>query len=101
MLDPAGEPLPLSLPRAPAVIMIGPEGGWSDAERQCAAEAAAICHGLGRRVLRAETAPLAALAALRHGWGWGVDWGLGVTPQTPAPIPGIRIAGGCICDSQR
>jgi 16S rRNA U1498 N3-methylase RsmE len=27
-------------------------------------------HGLGDRVLRAETAPLAVLAALRHGWGW-------------------------------
>ena len=26
--------------------------------------------GLGNLVLRAETAPLAALAAIRHGWGW-------------------------------
>lgn len=48
----------------PAVFLSGPEGGLSGAE-----EALAVQHGfvpvtLGPRVLRAETAPLAALAAL-------------------------------------
>jgi 16S rRNA (uracil1498-N3)-methyltransferase len=70
MLDPGGEPLPLQLPRRSLALLIGPEGGWSDAERAAAADAGVPRHGLGSRVLRAETAPLAALAALRHGWGW-------------------------------
>ena len=49
-----------------AVVLIGPEGGWSDAER--AAGVPAI--GLGPTVLRAETAAVAAavlLTALRPG----------------------------------
>ncbi|MFU8815571.1 MAG: 16S rRNA (uracil(1498)-N(3))-methyltransferase [Pseudomonadales bacterium] len=71
MLDPGAEPLPLSVPRAAVALLIGPEGGWSDGERQAALAAGASRYGLGARVLRAETAPLAALAALRHGWGWG------------------------------
>ena len=71
MLDPGGEPLPISLPREAVALLIGPEGGWSAGERHLAAAAGAARYGLGARVLRAETAPLAALAALRHGWGWG------------------------------
>jgi 16S rRNA (uracil1498-N3)-methyltransferase len=70
LLDPGGPALPLSLPRAPVALLIGPEGGWSAAERDRCAAAGIERFGLGRRVLRAETAPLAALAALRHGWGW-------------------------------
>jgi len=51
----------------PAVLLSGPEGGLSPAE-----EEAALRHGfqpvsLGPRVLRAETAPLAVLAALTLG----------------------------------
>jgi 16S rRNA (uracil1498-N3)-methyltransferase len=50
-------------------LMIGPEGGWSEHE-----EAAALAHGalalsMGPRVLRTETAGLAALAALAAVWG--------------------------------
>lgn len=50
-------------------LLIGPEGGFSDHE-----EAAAIGHGvlalsMGPRVLRTETAGLAALAALNAIWG--------------------------------
>ena len=70
MLDPGAPTLPLTLPRADLALLIGPEGGWSDEERSLAGSAGAAVHGLGDRVLRAETAPLAALAALRHGWGW-------------------------------
>jgi 16S rRNA (uracil1498-N3)-methyltransferase len=70
MLDPGNEPLPLNLPREPVALLIGPEGGWTDVERAAAADAGVVRYGLGARVLRAETAPLAALAALRHAWGW-------------------------------
>ncbi|MBF0589551.1 MAG: RsmE family RNA methyltransferase, partial [Magnetococcales bacterium] len=41
-----------------------PEGGWSDSERQLMAAHDFIPCCLGRRVLRTETAALAALAAL-------------------------------------
>jgi len=62
LADPGGPPPTLSRP----VVLIGPEGGWSETERT----AAPILVGLGPNVLRAETAAVAAgtlLAALRHG----------------------------------
>lgn len=62
--------LPLALPRQPLVVLVGPEGGWSEPERRAARAAGARSYGLGARILRGETAPLAVLAALRHGWGW-------------------------------
>ena len=47
-----------------AVFLTGPEGGWSDAEEEAALAAGFRPVTLGARVLRAETAALAALAAL-------------------------------------
>lgn len=49
-------------------IMIGPEGGFSDAEEQAALAHGALCLSLGRRVLRTETAGLAVLASLNALW---------------------------------
>ena len=46
------------------VFLTGPEGGWSEAEERAAIEAGFRPVTLGARVLRAETASLAALAAL-------------------------------------
>lgn len=51
-------------PDAPALILSGPEGGLSPAEDRAARDAGFRPVGLGPRVLRAETAPLAALALL-------------------------------------
>lgn len=70
LLDPGAPTLPLDLPRSATGLLIGPEGGWSDTERHAAAAAGFQPFGLGDRVLRAETVPLAALSALRHGWEW-------------------------------
>lgn len=70
LLDPGQAPLPVNLPRADTGILVGPEGGWTDAERHAVRAIDAHGHGLGERILRGETAPLAVLAALRHGWGW-------------------------------
>ena len=42
------------------VLLVGPEGGWSDAERSAAATAGASPVTLGPHVLRAETAAIAA-----------------------------------------
>jgi 16S rRNA (uracil1498-N3)-methyltransferase len=53
-----------------STVLIGPEGGWSDRERQECASVGAGRIGLGPTVLRAETAALSAgvlLTSLRDG----------------------------------
>jgi len=49
----------------PASVLVGPEGGWTDAEMKQAAEAGWTAAGLGPQVLRAETAVAAALTRVR------------------------------------
>lgn len=56
-------------PDGPLAILIGPEGGWSPAELQLAERAGCEPLALGPRVLRTETAGLAAIAALQAVWG--------------------------------
>ncbi|MCX7034995.1 MAG: 16S rRNA (uracil(1498)-N(3))-methyltransferase [Proteobacteria bacterium] len=62
-------PLPLLLTEAGPVrhiaLLVGPEGGLDEAEEAVARRAGFESTLLGRRVLRTETAPLAALAALQ------------------------------------
>jgi 16S rRNA (uracil1498-N3)-methyltransferase len=48
------------------VLVVGPEGGFSDAERSMLHARGAQSVTLGRLVLRTETAALAALAVVRH-----------------------------------
>jgi 16S rRNA (uracil1498-N3)-methyltransferase len=55
---------------ASALILIGPEGGWSVAEVEQALEAGAQPMHLGPRTLRAETAPVVALSVVAAVWGW-------------------------------
>ena len=50
-------------------VLTGPEGGLDDAEFAAALAAGFKAWSLGPRVLRAETAPAAALAILQHLWG--------------------------------
>jgi len=58
--------------RATAVIaLVGPEGGWTDDEIGLAREGLWQIVTLGGRTLRAETAGIAALAAIQALWG---DW---------------------------
>ncbi len=56
-------------PPQAVTLVIGPEGGLSDDEEQAAIRHGAICVSMGPRVLRTETAGLAALAALQALWG--------------------------------
>ena len=49
----------------PVVLMIGPEGGLSDAERDFAGANGFTACAMGPRILRTETAGLAALAVLQ------------------------------------
>jgi 16S rRNA (uracil1498-N3)-methyltransferase len=77
ILAPGGERLaavvaalkPESAPSASLHLLVGPEGGWSEAELAQAVRAGCQPVGFGPRILRTETAGLAALAALQAGWG--------------------------------
>ena len=49
-----------------AVLLVGPEGGWTDAEREAAHRAGYQPASLGKLILRSETAALTALSVLTH-----------------------------------
>ncbi|QKO23437.1 16S rRNA (uracil(1498)-N(3))-methyltransferase [Rhodoferax sp. BAB1] len=69
-LQPDSIPLSLQMARLssqPVVFLSGPEGGLSPAEEQAARAQGFVPVSLGARTLRAETAPLAALASLTLG----------------------------------
>ena len=46
--------------------MVGPEGGFDPAEAEAAVQAGMKSVSLGPRILRCETAPMAALTALMY-----------------------------------
>lgn len=82
-----------------AVFLSGPEGGFSPAEEEAAREAGFAPISLGRRILRADTAPLAALAwvAVTHshtgshtGSRSPAHWPADVDPQKTPPDPGPK-----------
>lgn len=56
-------------PAGPFELLVGPEGGLSERERDLAIGQGCEALSLGPRVLRTETAPLAALAAIQALWG--------------------------------
>ncbi len=56
-------------PQGVVHVLVGPEGGWGEAELAACDAAGTRRIGLGPRVLRTETAGLAALAALQTRWG--------------------------------
>jgi 16S rRNA (uracil1498-N3)-methyltransferase len=56
-------------PEGPVSLLIGPEGGWSETELAAARAVGCKPVRLGPRVLRTETAGLAALAAMMALWG--------------------------------
>lgn len=73
ILDPlADAPLSEMPPAAGVVIAIGPEGGWADSDLDALATQGFKRARLGPRILRTETAGLAAIAALQ---AWHGDLG--------------------------
>ncbi|MBV8625084.1 MAG: 16S rRNA (uracil(1498)-N(3))-methyltransferase [Herbaspirillum sp.] len=73
LLSPRGE-APLSgwarhHPPQAVTLMVGPEGGFTEEEEDLACAQGALMLTMGSRVLRTETAGLAALAALNAVWG--------------------------------
>lgn len=70
MLEPAGAPIGSRGPPPESFeLVVGPEGGLSERERDLAVGRGLEPVGLGPRVLRTETAGLAALAAIHALWG--------------------------------
>ena len=73
MLDPYSsrtlDALPLPVPAGCIELLIGAEGGLTEEEMQLAESAGFVSVRLGPRVLRTETAGLAALAAIQCLWG--------------------------------
>lgn len=59
----------IDAPRTKVCVLIGPEGGFSDSEFEDAAIVGFRTVSLGPRVLRTETAAVAALAVLQSLWG--------------------------------
>jgi len=59
----------LAIPAAQLTVLIGPEGGFSDAEHEQAAACGFSAVGFGPRILRTETAAIAAIAALQTLYG--------------------------------
>lgn len=56
-------------PAGPVYLLAGPEGGYDKAEREAAVQAGFTRLSLGPRILRTETAAMAALAAMQSQWG--------------------------------
>jgi len=67
--DPTRPPLPDPLPPGPAAAAIGPEGGWTAVELSHLEAAGFRGFGLGPRVLRTDTACVAAVALLADATG--------------------------------
>ncbi|WP_434772719.1 16S rRNA (uracil(1498)-N(3))-methyltransferase [Pseudomonas entomophila] len=69
VLHPVAEPLTTHERPARLAFLIGPEGGLSEAEVEQAKGKGFHAARLGPRVLRTETAPVAALAVAQQLWG--------------------------------
>ena len=59
----------IAAPQTKVCLLIGPEGGFSDVEYTDANAAGFTAVSLGPRVLRTETAAIAALAMVQSMWG--------------------------------
>ena len=70
LLDPGATPLDAPPALENTLLLVGPEGGFSEAERAASLARGARSMGLGSLILRADTAPVAALAVLRQAWCW-------------------------------
>jgi 16S rRNA (uracil1498-N3)-methyltransferase len=58
-----------TVPPASVELFVGPVGGWTEAEERGFREAGCVPASLGVRVLKSETAALAAAALITHFWG--------------------------------
>ncbi|MFD1425651.1 16S rRNA (uracil1498-N3)-methyltransferase [Kroppenstedtia sanguinis] len=66
---PLGEVLQETAAGDAMLVVIGPEGGFTETEKNEAVAAGAVSIHLGPRILRAETAPLALLSCIHYSYG--------------------------------
>ncbi len=64
----SGSGAPAGEPPGSVVLLVGPKGGWTEGEEKDIRRAGFEAASLGRRILRAETAALAAAAMIIHFW---------------------------------
>lgn len=71
VLNPVAESALFQIVEEPqeVVLLVGPEGGFSDEELKLAQNCGFVCVSLGPRVLRTETAAMAAMAGIQARWG--------------------------------
>ncbi len=55
---------------ASVVLLVGPEGGWSQKEKEELVRVNYRGYSLGGRILRTETAVVSVLALISHFWNW-------------------------------
>lgn len=78
LLHPQAQPFASYQPPGSLALLIGPEGGLSQDDLDCATKHGFNGVSLGPRVLRTETAPVAALAIAQLLWG---DFGYNANPN--------------------
>jgi 16S rRNA (uracil1498-N3)-methyltransferase len=66
VLDQHGQALPKTLSYRPRSLLIGPEGGWDEAELTLFRARGLTTYKISDNVMRAETVPAVALALLAH-----------------------------------
>jgi len=76
LVEPAAAAQPQSLsvvqhapPPADALLLVGPEGGWTEEECATAATRGVLLVTLGQRTLRADAVSVAAISVLQFVWG--------------------------------
>jgi 16S rRNA (uracil1498-N3)-methyltransferase len=74
--NPGTAPMLQALPRPRTLqqrvaLLLGPEGGWTEEEREAALEARWIPCSVASHILRAETAAVSALAIVQAAWSAG------------------------------
>ena len=62
LLDSRGDPFPATLASRESILLVGPEGGWTDSEREAALAAGWTEASLPAGKLRTETAAVSAIA---------------------------------------
>ncbi len=64
----SGSGRPKEKPPASVIILVGPEGGWTDEEEKSILNHGYEAVSLGKQILRSETAALSGLAMISHFW---------------------------------
>jgi 16S rRNA (uracil1498-N3)-methyltransferase len=68
LIENSGSELKMQEPASSVLILVGPEGGWTDEEEKYILNHGYEAVSLGGQILRAETAALCSLALISHFW---------------------------------